>query len=266
MRINILLTHILIILLFQNVSAQWHSGKSIATVTPWEIGLSGGVSTFMTSVNPASGAPNKQINYWNRDVNPGVGLSVVRNLSPAIGIELNWLNTRLTGKWKNSYPLPPISEGHEIPLTFNSQINQIDLMGAFNVNQLILPGDEEDIWHIFVKTGIGITNVKDSKKFYPGVTSTQLSIIFDAGLSFSISEKIKLMAGSTFRFVNTDNLDGVHVTSTDISGETVNWMQVYEIYNYSYLKVSYCLDNFGSKKTRSTFKNRKGKFGVYRRR
>lgn len=121
MKLNIFLTPVLVILLFQGVSAQWRPGKASAGITQWEIGLSGGVSTFMISVNPTSGAPAKQINYWNRDVNPGVGLSVVRNISPAIGIELNWLNTRLTGKWKNSYPLPLISEGHEIPLTFNDK-------------------------------------------------------------------------------------------------------------------------------------------------
>ena len=53
------------------------------------------------------------------------------------------------------------------------------------------------------------------------------------------------MIGSTFRFVNTDNLDGVHVVSTDLNGKTVEYMKVYEIYNYTYLRVSYNLGDIG---------------------
>jgi hypothetical protein len=267
MRIILSLTQILVILFVQNVSAQWHKNGTTGSVSLWEIGLSGGVSSFVTSVNPSSATMSGQINYWSRDENPGIGLSVVRNISPAFGIELNYLNTRLTGTWNNKYPPLAISVGHESPLTFDSRINQFDLMAAFNLNQMLLPGDEEDLWHIYLKTGVGLTHINDNKNFYPGDNPyNKMSLVIDAGLSVSMSDKIKLMLGSSFRSINTDNLDGVHVESTDLNGKTISYMKVYEIYNYTYLKVSYCLGDFGSKKTKNTFKNKKGKYRIFRKR
>lgn len=268
MKINFYNTLILVFLLFQDVSAQknWYNRK--ASVSDWEIGLSGGISTFVTTINPGPGAPNSQINYWNREVNPGVGLSVLRNISPSIGVEMDWLNTQLTGSWNESNPPLSGSAGHKSPLPFKSQINQIDLMVAFNVNQMMLPGDEEDLWHIFLKPGIGITNIVNYDKWGVGsnYTNTRMSFALDAGVSVSLNEKIKLIIGNTIRSVNTDNLDGTFVVSTGINGETINYMKVFELYNYSYLRVSYCLDNFGSKKSKSTIKKRNGKFRIYRRR
>ena len=133
---------------------------------------------------------------------------MVRNISPSLGVEINWLNTRLTGTWNNKWPALPISTSYQSPLTYNSQINQFDVMMVFNLNQIMLPGDEEDVWHLFFKSGIGITKIKDKKKFYPdGSSYARMSFALDAGLSVSLSERIKLMIGSTFRFVNTDNLD-----------------------------------------------------------
>ena len=75
-----------------------------------------------------------------------------------------------------------------------------------------------------------------------------MSFALDAGLSVSLNERIKLMIGSTFRFVNTDNLDGVHVVSTDLTGKTIEYMNIFEIYNFTYLRVSYNLGNIGFKK------------------
>lgn len=267
MKINFCLTLTLVIILLPGASAQKNWNKQNGTITPWEIGLSGGVSTFLTSVNPEPGAPNGRINYWNREVNPGIGLSVVRNISPSLAVEINWLNTRLTGKWNDKWPAIGISAFQETPTTFNSRISQFDLMVAFNVNQMMLPGDEEDLWHIYFKTGIGIAHIKDNKNFFPGDSPyTKLSLALDAGVSVSISEKLKLLAGSTFRFVNTDNLDGVHVVSADMNGHLTGWMKVYEIYNYTYLSVNYRLSDFGLKKSKATVKHKNGKFRVYRRR
>lgn len=267
MKIKFCLTLILCILLFQGASAQKRWNTRNASVSLWEIGLSGGVSSFVTSVNPGPGAPNSQINYWYRNINPGIGLSVVRNFSPSLGVEMNWLNTRLTGRWNDKWPAVGISAVPGTPLNFNSQINQFDLLVTFNMNQLMLPGDEEDLWHIFFKTGIGIANINDKKNFFPGDSPySKLSLALDAGVSVSISDKLKLLAGSTFRFVNTDNLDGVHVVSTDMNGHLVSWMKVFEIYNFTYLRVSYSLGDFGPGKSKSTLRNNKGKFRIHRKR
>jgi hypothetical protein len=235
------LTQILIILIFVGFSAQGQQSKDPNKITPWEIGLSAGVSSFITSVNPEA-APHR-INYWNNDLNPGIGLSLTHNISPSLGVEGVWLNTRLTGQWNNRFPPLPVAAGHDNPLTFNSGINQFDLLMAFNVNQILLPGEKEDPWHIFVKTGIGLTLINDQKRFYSNDHPYQkYGLTLDAGFSCSLSRRMKLQAGSAWRFVDTDNLDGVHVTSSDGTA----YYKVYEIYNYNYLRLTYCL---GAKST-----------------
>lgn len=252
MKIIFVLIQILFFLLI-NVSAKKPFNPRTPVVTPWEIGLSSGVSIFMTSVNPESNAMDQRLNYWNNSINPGVGLFAVRNISPSIGIEVNWLNTRLTGTWNDKYPPHLVSAGRESPLTYNSQINQFDLMAVFNADQILLPGDPEDNGHFFLKTGIGVSLINDTKKFYPGITYTRISFAFGAGYSYSLNEKINIQIGSTFRSVNTDNLDGVHVVANDKNGQLVHFMKIFEIYNYSYLSVSYRMGYFGSKKRRMIF-------------
>ena len=239
-------------MLFLNPSSRGQMSNNVTTILPWEVGFSVGGSSFVSSRNPNSGATYKSVNYWYANFNPGIGLFVVRNISPAFGLEFNWLNTRLTGRWNDKWPPHPLSVGHESPLTFNSGINQFDLMMTFNMNQIMLPGDEEDPWHIFVKTGIGITNIKDHKNFYPDGNYQCLGISLDAGISVSLSKRLKLLMGSEWRMVSTDNLDGVHLVYTD-SGENniIEYKGIYEIYNYAYVKVSYGFGHFGSKKSKT---------------
>lgn len=254
MKYIVIFTQILVILFIQSASAKGPFDNKSPVISPWEIGVSSGVSIFVTSVNPEPGAVNNQVNYWHNKVNPGLGLFVTRNISPSIGIEVNWLNTRLTGRWNNKYPPHPISAGRENPLTYNSQINQFDLMLVLNVDQMMLPGDPEDRGHFFIKTGIGLSEIKDNKKFYPGITYARISYALGAGYSVSLNEKLKLQIGSTFRSTNTDNLDGVHVVANDKNGRMTHYMKIFEIYNYTYLSVSYSIGKFGSSKYRLTFK------------
>jgi hypothetical protein len=244
MKIIFCITLLLATLLLQTVSAKRPGLKGTPTISPWEIGFSSGASIFLTSINPQSNALNKRINYWERGINPGIGLFVVKNFSPSFGVEINWLNTSLTGKWNNKWPSHPISAGRENPLKFNTQINQFDLMMVFNVYQIMLPGENEDRGHLFLKTGIGVSEIKDNKKFYASNIYDRISVALGIGYSFPMSEKAKIQLGSTFRFVNTDNLDGVHVVAYDKNGKMVEFMKIYEIYNYTYLSISYSLGNF----------------------
>jgi len=257
MKTTFLLTQIIVILFVQNISAKNPFNRGVPTIAPWEIGLSSGVSIFISSFNPESSAINKKLNYWNNGINPGFGLFVVRNISPSIGFEMNWLNTHLTGKWSGKWPLLPILAGRESPLTYNSQINQFDLMMVFNIDQILLPGDPEDMGHFFIKTGIGLAHIKDTKKFYPGINYDRISGALGAGYSVSLNEKIKLQIGSIFRTVNTDNLDGVHVVANNKNGQLVNYMKIFEVYNYSYFSATYSLDDFGSNKSRHKYKRRR---------
>jgi len=257
MKINVYLTQILVILFFNSASAKRPVTNGMPVITPWEIGLSTGASIFGTSFNQDANAMYKRHSYWYRDINPGIGLFVVRNISPSLGIEVNWLNTRLSGRWNKGWPTLPVLIGLEGPLTFSSQINQFDLMMVFNLDQIMLPGDEEDKGHFFVKTGIGISKIKDNKGFYPDINSSALSIALGGGYSLSLNEKIKLQVGSILRAVNTDNLDGVHVVNKNKSGKLTEFTQIIEIYNYTYFSVSYNFGDFGSHKSKSSFKRRR---------
>ena len=244
---RIVFTQVLIFLLLTYASAQEIRFRGVGYTSVWEIGISTGVSTFLTSLNPTSALNFNKFNYWHNDVNLGIALSAVRNISPSVGIEMNWLNTSLSGRWNDINPLPSISAGHQSPWTYyKSKINQFDLMAAFNLNQIMLPGDAEDVWHLFIKTGIGMTQIIDSKKFYPdGSSYVKMSYALDFGISVSLSEKIKLMLGSTFRSVNTDNLDGIHVFSKDADGKMIAIMNIFEIYNFTYLRLNYNLGKIG---------------------
>jgi hypothetical protein len=221
------------------------------SITPWEIGINGGVSTFIISINPEVPRKGNRINFWNRDINPGAGLSLTKNFSPFWGLELNWLYTKLSGTWNNKYPLPYFAMGNTTLLTFDTRINQIDLMVPLNINQMIIPDVDQDRWHFYVKPGIGITQITDTKKFYSdGSSYIRPSINFEAGVSIALNANFKLMFGSTIRFVDTDNLDGLHVDAVKINGSTAKYLKVYEIYNFSYIRLSYC---FGQKNDRTRF-------------
>ena len=257
MKIIFYLTQILVILFFHSASAKRPVTSGMPVITPWEIGLSTGASIYGTSFNQDANASYSRHSYWRRDVTPGFGLFVVRNISPSIGFEFNWLNTRLKGRWNNSWNILPPLESKEIPLTFNSQVNQFDLMIVFNIDQIMLPGDEEDRGHFFIKTGIGISKIKDNKKFYPEINSAAMSFAFGGGYSYSLNENIKLQVGSILRAVKTDNLDGLHVVSSGRKGEMVEFTKTFEVYSYTYFSVSYSFSDFGSLKSQSSFKRRR---------
>ena len=248
-----ILTLILFILIWQSASAKKTIKNGVPVVSQWEFGLTSGTSLFLTSINPDQNAVNKKINYWRNELNPAVGLFVVRNISPSLGFELGWLYTRLTGKWNNKWPPLAVSTGRPSPLRYDSEINQFDLMMVFNLNQMMLPGDEEDNGHLFFKTGIGLSQIHDNNKFYSVSNHARISFALGVGYSLSLNKKLKLQIGSTFRSVVSDNLDGVHVVGNDTNGKLVNFMKIYEIYNYSYLSMSYNLGKLGSKKYRSTY-------------
>ena len=252
--------------LFQSATAQFNFKNKKGRISPWEIGLSGGITTFVTSVNPESGAPDKLINYWKRDINLGFGLSVTRNISPSLGVELGYLNTHLSGSWSNKFQVPAGYGTYPSPLTFNSKINEFDLLMVFNLNKIFHPGGDKDPWHLYAKTGIGVAHINDKQNFYPADNPyLKVSFVADGGVSVSMSEKVKLMVGSSFRLVNTDNLDGVHVVGIDPSGNIVGYTSILELYNYTYLRLSYSFGEMGSKNSRCIFMNKPAKRRIYRR-
>ncbi|MCX6238894.1 MAG: outer membrane beta-barrel protein [Bacteroidia bacterium] len=236
---------ILMLIVCQAATAKKKRTKSKDSTTPFEVGLSLGGSSFITSFNPDAKGSDRFVNYWQNKINPGVGLTVTRNVYPWLGIGLNYLFTSFTGTWNDKSLTMPVPLNGDNQLSYKSMINQFDLLLNFNINKLVAPGKARDKWNIYIRTGPGYTMIKDNIVFFTGQLSKntiRFSYTFDPGVSFRLSDNIKLKAGIALRIVFTDNLDGVHLFSTD-----PGWKYSYhisEIYHYTYLSINY---NLGGK-------------------
>ncbi len=222
----------------------------------WEFGFSGGVSQFLTSVNPNSDAVFKKFNYWNSDYNAAVALSVIKNLSPKFSAEFEFLTTKLSGSWNpnNAYGIPLPATEQNLPGPFKTGINQFSLMLVPNLNQIFAPKRTDDRWYIFIKGGVGATFLKDHQALYPYGTGNgfELTFAYGGGLSYTINEKIKLKLGSMWYWVDTDRLDGVHTmrpvqSPTARDDNSVFYFNVKERYMYPYIGMTYGIGKIQSK-------------------
>lgn len=233
---------ILMVIICDSATAKKIRSKSKDKTPPFEVGLSLGGSSFITSFNPDAKVTDKFVNYWHNKINPGIGLSVTRNIFPSVGIGLNYLHTSFTGTWNDKSLAMPVPLNGDNQLAYKSTINQYDLLFNVNINKLVAPRTASDKWNIYIRTGPGYTTIKDNIAFYADQLSknfNRFSYTFDPGVSFRLSDKIKLKAGTALRIVFSDNLDGVHLFSTD-----PGWKYSYhisEIYQYTYLSINYYL-------------------------
>jgi len=90
---------ILMIIICHAAIAKKFNSQSKYKTRLFEVGLSLGGASFITSFNPDIKANDKFVNYWHNKINPGVGFSVTRNISPTFGICLNYLQTTSRHKW-----------------------------------------------------------------------------------------------------------------------------------------------------------------------
>jgi hypothetical protein len=241
---------ILIALLFllsaQSISAQYKRRSSGGT-SSWEVGFTAGGSKFLTSINPNSDAIYKKFNYWNTDFNPAMTISVSKNISQKFSAEFEFFTTKLSGKWNvnNGYPVPPmaIAQGLPYPNPFKTGLKQFDLLFTANLNQIIASGSASDKWFLFAKAGVGAAFLKEYSALYPyGPDNTfKYTIIFGGGLSYAISDNIKLKAGTNWYRVETDRLDGVHTLKPGVPlGPDPNYAyNIKERYLYPYLGLTY---------------------------
>jgi len=199
-------------LISENLTAQLSGGNF-----NWEIGISGGGSRFLNSINPNSDALYKKFNYWNCDWNSATSVSVIRNLTNIFCAEVEWQSSKLSGNWnmKNNYGIPPraIVIGLPYPDPFKTGVNEFDLNLIVNLNKLIIPDLTNDRWYLFVKGGAGGVLIKEYSALFPYSTSGnpfKYSIVYGTGLTYLINDKIKLKLGCTWHKVETDRLDGVH--------------------------------------------------------
>ena len=237
---------ILIIFISQGAIAQnWNNRSKKDNNRLFEIGISIGGASFVSTYNPNPEPPETFINYWNNDINPGIGVSIANNISPVFGIEIGYLHTSLTGTWNDKWPPYPVGAGYDTPLTYDNSINQYELLFAFNISKLISPRTATGKWNVYVRTGPGITNIIDHKEFYNDQYNhnyNRFSWTLDPGVSYQINDRFKLKAGSSWKIVTTDNVDGIHIYF-DKPGWNYN-NNITEFYQYTYVSVHYCLGRY----------------------
>ena len=250
-------TILVVIMLFvaQSSFAQYTKRRSKGEST-WEIGFSGGVSKFLTSINPNADATYKKFNYWNTDFNAAITLSVIKTISPKFSAEFEFLTTKLSGKWNvnNGYPVPPraIFNGLLYPDPFKTGVNQINLMLVANLNKIIAPNSANEKWYVFLKGGGGAARIKAYNVLYPypqWANEYEYSIAFGGGLSYSIDDRFKIKLGATWYRVETDRLDGVHTLRPDGDWKKNEgyFYNIKERYIYPYIGLTYGLGQTQSK-------------------
>jgi hypothetical protein len=239
----------IVLLIAQSAVAQ-NGRRSSGDASSWEIGFSGGVSRFLTSINPNSDAIYKKFNYWNADFNAAITISVVKTISPKFSAGFELLTTKLSGSWNvnSGYPVPPLAlaQGLPYPNPFKTGVNVTDLFVLANLNHIVAPNSANDKWFLFVKGGFGLAFLKEYSGLYPLVQPGNLykyTIIYGGGLSYTANEKIKLKLGTSWYRVESDRLDGVHTLKPGDSYKTDAGYayNVKERYIYPYIEVTYGL-------------------------
>lgn len=251
----------LLLLNARNAVAQY-SRKSLVEASSWEIGFSGGVSRFLTSVNPNSDAIYKRFNHWNADFNATITLSIIKNISPKFSAEFEFLTTKLSGRWNENsgYPIPAAS-GKVIPSPFKTGINQFDLMLVANLNQIVASNSASDKWYLFVKGGGGAAFLKEFHGLFPYNKSGnkfEYSIIYGVGLSYDIKDNINLKLGSSWCRIATDRLDGIHTAKPNGGqGNAGFYFNVNERYINPYIGITYGFGETISKASKIQGNNRR---------
>ena len=224
---------------------------ALATM-PWEIGVSGGLSRFVTAFNPNQDAVLKKFNYWNDDINPAFSLSVIKNFSPTLSGELEWVNTKLSGSWntKNGYPIPPrdVANGISIPQPFETGINEFDFLLNVKLNWLSSLLTKNKALRIFLRGGIGLDLLKDYRALYHfdlPRNGYAYSILYGGGISYQVAPKLTIKASVMMSRVTTDRLDGVREIKPEPFATGTNTFYYYNLkerYVRPYIGIIYAIE------------------------
>lgn len=241
---------VVIVLLFTQSTIAQNGRRNSGDASSWEIGFSGGLSKFLTSIDPNSDAIYKKFNYWNADFNAGITVSIVKIISPKFSAGFELMTTKLSGSWNvnSGYPVPPLAlaEGLPYPNPFKTGVNVADLFVLANLNQIVAPNSTNDKWFLFAKGGFGLAFLKEYSGLYPLGQPGNLykyTYVLGGGVSYTVNEKVKLKLGTSWYRVETDRLDGVHTLKPGLAfGSDPNYeFNVKERYIYPYIEVTYGL-------------------------
>jgi hypothetical protein len=273
---------VIIVLTFAQSTVAQNGRRSSDDASSWEIGFSGGLSRFLTSINPNSDAIYKKFNYWNADFNAGITISVVKIISPKFSAGFELMTTKLSGSWNvnNGYPIPPlaIALGLPYPNPFKTGVNVANLFVLANLNKIVAPNRANDKWFLFAKGGFGLAFLKEYSGLYPLGQPGNLykyTYVLGGGISYTVNEKVKLKLGTSWYRVETDRLDGVHTLKPggNYENNTGFAFNIKERYIYPYIEVTYGLGKanfkahfFQKSRTRSIWTKHAKKRKKYKRR
>ena len=169
----------------------------------WEIGVNAGVANFAGSTNMSKDHLFGHFKDFKSDIDFGYGLFVRKNFTNVFALEGAYNGTTLTGTPKAGFV------GYN---SFKTGINEFDLNTVWNINNLFSKNKFDRKVYWFAKVGAGITHV-NNKKFTDATVQGDWrywTIPIGTGLSFRLSDNVKLNLGTQWSWVNTNRLDGVN--------------------------------------------------------
>lgn len=169
----------------------------------WEIGVNAGVANFAGSTNMDKDHLFKHFKEFKSDLDFGYGLFVRKNFSYVFALEGAYNGTTLTGSPKAGFV------GY---VPFKTGINEFDLNTVWNMNNLFSKNKFDRKVYWYAKLGTGLTNVNNKNYTDATVQGSwrYWTIPIGTGLSFRLSDNVKLNLGTQWSWVNTNRLDGVN--------------------------------------------------------
>lgn len=210
----------------------------------WEIGANGGGTIFTGEWNMNKDALFSHFHQWNCHFNWAYGASLKKNFSHIFALEVDWNHANITGSWvfnQVSYP------------DFRTQVIRSNFNAVWNLSNLFsdIKYDRKIYW--YGKLGAGISHLWRREGRSPLFHDNQwkLTIPVGGGIAYSLNNYLKLNAGATWSWLNTDRLDAMKTERLDT--RTMNYeTAIFGTQLYTYVGVSLV---FGKKrKTREVVK------------
>jgi outer membrane protein OmpA-like peptidoglycan-associated protein len=168
----------------------------------WEIGINGGFATFTGEYNMYKEARFNHFNHWKSDLVFDYGALARKHFSNIFAMEVAWNYSELSGSW--IYDTRKISD-------FKTQVIQTDLNSVWNINNIFSKNkfDRKIFWYAKLGVGVshiwkisGVTRIFHDQQWKP-------TYPIGTGVSFRVTNHIKMNVGTQWSWINTDRLDGM---------------------------------------------------------
>ena len=233
-----------VLLIICSISAFAQNNLNSSPYKDWEIGISAGVANFSGDyiMFRDSRFKHPQGADWQSHANIGFGALVKKNFSHVFALEFGWNYNNLSGNTYDGLPFPPAPE-------FKTIVHEADLNSVWNLSNLFSKNKLDRKLYWYAKLGVGYSNVW-KKIGLPGVVNGENwkfpTIPLGGGVSYRLSDHVKINAGTQWSWINTDRLDGHYTASTAANTKAGNTQaDIFGTKLYTHAGISY---SFGNKK------------------